>query len=981
MSAGVLRASKLAEPANSSSYFTLNGVDQYVTIPPFSTVGDYSKYRTVSVSPAEDLADIVDVTQNPLVEFGRVGSNYYGGVVNSIQVIDSSPLLGSAVMAGNDSVYAQLDNAVVIPSNTDFSIKFKMIWKDGGGSGGMRLLGKSSAVSGADRIEIFESGNGSWGNIQFIQGGSVRNIVGGFSGVTEGQALELEIRKVQSGGTQIVSSYIDGVLTGTPSSVSTTSGFTFDLLYSSDESNNNKMRAGAAIADLVVVHGATEYSWPLSEGADSAVINSNSSTGSNYDGVWVGALNWETIPPGANISIPMNDGSGNILKNSLDSSRYSDALIRNYDSAGGGWSTPELGVTFIRESLLKLDNINANAGVWDFVVDGDTMYIAAGTDGIYVVDVANKANPVHVRTIRMKDDLGAVTSKGTTAVHLFNGDLIAAARSIDWDITNETGLLAKYSRADVENPQWVKTLNPPDMVRTIIWKTYPTDGDYANNWYQGIEDNGTYLIVASQRYGITVVDPVTMTEVAQHTDTDVKVLFAEEVGTHSGGDGSVDLVVPDFAWTPGEHIGKRITNTTTHQHMIVLSNTHNTAVGRIETEGSLNWDTADGYCINEDVFYYEVSRVARSGNWFFFAGHAHVWPVDFTDPLNPVPAAPYNAPLLGTQMRIRDVFVSEDGNRLYASPNTNNDDYDFNRGLMYIDITDPTAVTGDDWNIVPFGAAGSFGAAGWNRAGDKGILSLYLIRNQYALLATEEKGIATYDISTDPPTLIGQRGDVHPPGTHLKAVYAWTDGGKDYVCYSDGNGTDPRNHNLFIDRVVMMGSTEYVIGLAPENAGAAAGTITQASSFEYSTAMERPIVIPEPTTIYEVGAVCASSSSASRSLKIGLFNAVISANPVYFHPTSQVQDGGSPVEFTLTVDNGTVQQEYSEAVSFNIPAGTYILKQISSGNVVMQNNFNDSGYHRFRQSGESWPNLGDPTAQPPTNESGGDIVTFMRARS
>lgn len=658
-------------------------------------------------------------------------------------------------------------------------------------------------------------------------------------------------------------------------------------------------------------------------------------------------------------------------------------VARSITGAHGGGAAP----LFSRKNSIVIDTLLGitNGSVWDYAKQGDYLYMAADTEGCYVVDVSDPENPVQTdsTTLRMQAVGGGTISMPCTDV-LINGDyLFMCGRTVDWDITNVTGVLTIYDISNPASPSYVVSYQPPDMSpRPIAFGT-----SYGNNWYQGMCASETHLFIASQFEGLTVFDisdmgGVGLTLVGSHTRYQLFVDFQEGLGVHNGGDNQAVLSVAGTPFTTNALVGDRVTNLTQRFEMLVDSNTTNTITGTIEGvdgSGVVDWDDDDIYIINERYKYWETSRCAYHDGWVYMATHGNgVMAVDVSDPTDPTNVQWYDAPVVDPfgdgNEQLRERYVITDGNYIYCCNNHGTAEPE--RGLIIMDISDPTAVDVDDWIYEPIGKS-------YNEtstvAGDRQIMRLAKY-GDYVYLGNGDRGQAVFDV-TDPTTPImkGLKGTNTPADTSTYGAYFFESGGKTYCYYSDCKEAGTQKHNLYIDEVIGAPATEYIIGLHTDDAPSASQEIATNTTIELSSAEQRPIVIAEWSEVYEVGCFAASSSGASRVAVIGLFNAVLDSGVKYL-PTTAVQDNGADVEAAISIPGGTTKAEHTDAVSFLIPPGTYMLKAVSSGLTQFLDNRNVSSYHRYRYSSGTYPDLVDPTAAA-TNRTSGDMVIWMKTRS
>jgi len=291
---------------------------------------------------------------------------------------------------------------------------------------------------------------------------------------------------------------------------------------------------------------------------------------------------------------------------------------------------------FIRKSAIDVNQTNSNSAVWDYAISGTTMYVAADTDGIWVIDISDPENPTQTGTaIRFKDENGVQSSMPVTDVLVIGSTLFACGRAVDWDISNETGMVASYDISTPSTPSYLDTYRPADMSpKPVAFGT-----SYGNDWYQGMATDGTYLFLASQFNGLTVLDVSTPNAMVLHGAYDEADLETADLGV------------------------------------------------------GMKWETSR-ICYNANWVY-----LANHGNGILALDvtnrAAPTNPQWYDAPL----VDPYGDG--SVQLRIRDVVT--DGTYIYCCNNIGGNVDRAERGLLVMDITSPTAVDVNDWKHAPIG--------------------------------------------------------------------------------------------------------------------------------------------------------------------------------------------------------------------------------------------------------------------------------------
>lgn len=181
--------------------------------------------------------------------------------------------------------------------------------------------------------------------------------------------------------------------------------------------------------------------------------------------------------------------------------------------------TPSPALSFIRVKQVTLNNVTTNQSIWDWLQNGNYMYGAADTAGVVVLNITDPRTATHTATIRNKTPAGAQISTPITDLLILGTTLFACGRNIDW-VSPQPGLLTAYDITDPANPTWISTFEPPSMDPLPV---VPGSG-LGNNWYQGMATDGTYIYIASQFFGLTVMDVSNPAAMVQHGSYELAAL-------------------------------------------------------------------------------------------------------------------------------------------------------------------------------------------------------------------------------------------------------------------------------------------------------------------------------------------------------------------------------------------------------------------------------------------------------------------------
>lgn len=252
--------------------YYFDGVEQYIEIPAYSTLGNPDVYRTLSYGTDNEDGFITDGVE-PITEIGRVGSNHHEGTIFDLRFTDISPIQNTTANEGDDVIFL---TAPIIVIEGGFQITFD--WKrTGAGSSFTLFTGKNSLQTVTNSIVI----NAGDDLVVTDLNGTVSTVTDAFAGVANGQHCHVKIRAVEDidleeGETNndlnnlIV--FVDGIETGRVSVP--------NLDYLLRLEATGVLPDGMVIQNLGVGPDGIESTWvlPLAEGTGTTAYNTNTVT-------------------------------------------------------------------------------------------------------------------------------------------------------------------------------------------------------------------------------------------------------------------------------------------------------------------------------------------------------------------------------------------------------------------------------------------------------------------------------------------------------------------------------------------------------------------------------------------------------------------------------------------------------------------------------------------------------------------------------
>jgi hypothetical protein len=330
------------------------------------------------------------------------------------------------------------------------------------------------------------------------------------------------------------------------------------------------------------------------------------------------------------------------------------------------------------------------------------------------------------------------------------------------------------------------------------------------------------------------------------------------------------------------------------------------------------------------------------GSWVFLGNHGDgAVGIDVSTPATPTNPQWYDGPTgvlitggaTGNSIRLRIRALAVSGNHLFCVPNANDSTTSRpERGLIVLDVTDPTAVTGGNFVTYPVGIEdndlwGDYGVGdpGW---GDQIIQGITVFEN-YAYVPNGQRGTFIYDIS-DPDAVVplGLRGQDIASGTNLYQCFVnRANNGKTYAYYSGGYQPVP-TRTLWVDQVTGGNMADLYIGIRP-------GDIVDNSDQSLSSTVARAASnsvgnydVPEGYELVELG-FRGAQSVANKLPSMGLYPGTSASDGTPVDTSAVV--AGSITQIDLGATTG-VTSNYTFTVSPSVPvsAGNYAPTVVSN---------------------------------------------------
>jgi hypothetical protein len=575
-----------------------------------------------------------------------------------------------------------------------------------------------------------------------------------------------------------------------------------------------------------------------------------------------------------------------------------------------------------RIGKLAITGAGAQGRIWKFAQNGNYLYAAASSDGIYTFNITDPEAPTLEGITPFYESTGPLTEfEGEATDILVSGtDLFVCGRAINFT-TPAPGILSKYdiSGGNASSPSYTSTYTFPS-------RTFYVVRGKGEVWPQGIVSDGTYVYAACQYDGLYVVNQSTMAFVGRHGMQELgdDSNFYAERGTHDGGDSSF-LIDTTASFPVGGYNNYTVINLTKrHLAQVVGAFQNATNVGATMIEpssgyvaadlGTALWENGDEYAIVPAYTYWEASNIAKKDSWVYLSQHGNgVFAVDVTTPASPTSATQIDVPTgLGVQLRPRNVMIDRD--YLYAVPNTTTGD-EPERGLMVAEIpANPATMTAADWTVYSIGETYNDTWVG-SGIGDRPLMGFGQYKN-LVYVANGQTGIAIYDVMDQENVVLEGVQQKSNTGTaNLYTVYPFESGGNIYAYYGDAfQSASLQEHNLYYDRVYPEGKKVFTIGNH--------GSVSTSSIFVLDTYAVTPNISTLTHTasagdVVEKYTIRVQDSSGAKDWEVALYE-VSGGVPTNLVPGSQVTITNSGTTGTTwrTLESGTLSIGLTAGVEY-----------------------------------------------------------------
>lgn len=620
--------------------------------------------------------------------------------------------------------------------------------------------------------------------------------------------------------------------------------------------------------------------------------------------------------------------------------------------------------TFSRRKVLALTNATANASVWDFDISGDYMYIAADTDGFYIINITDPANPTfHSRVnIPQPTTTGNHTGAGPTDAVLVDSGLAAANRL--WD--------------ESPNQQWA----PAGEASTAQNLTDATSGPITANTTSTVTatgvtwDNGdAYQLDNPRSFYLPITDVLVIgsmlflcgRNVGQTNPSlpAVGILAAFSIATpqtpvwqSSYRPDSMDPI-PEVGDPGSEFYGNEwyqgmralgadhIALASQLNGCIIIDKSTPTAMTQAAVYGraemTTNYPDPPNTGLIWETSQVEIIEYPGGDIWAFFAQHINgIFALNVTTATSPTNGQWYDSPVvmdpvLGSNviLQARNVaHKSANGKEYLISCHNVSNNYDSTlRGIVVRDVTDPTTATPNSYLLTSMSASD---VDTWNDQGDQPDMGV-VVYGDIAVVANGQRGSGIFDIS-DPENAIylGLQGTDLLPGTNLYKTFLFDKDGATYAYYGDAKET-PQLHNLYADQVYIRGPMAIEIGLK-NVAASVTKFVNLTSGMSSGVLLGRPYFASQGDVIDTLGGTFTEAGGA-RTYNIQLHT----FDPASAQPLNPV---GDIIIYAVGIGSAVVSTE--QAISpFTLTAGlTYVvcLSQTVGGGNGLINGVGTSGY-------------------------------------
>ena len=586
---------------------------------------------------------------------------------------------------------------------------------------------------------------------------------------------------------------------------------------------------------------------------------------------------------------------------------------------------------------------------WAKSPDGNYLYSSGIEAGAFVWDRTDPDNVLyHANLPFLEPDGVTVSADDVRDVHVIGDTLFLIGRQVNFTLSNAPGMICAYDITDPADPEWVSTLLAADD------QILRPSGNYGNNWLQSAVSIGDNLLIASQYSGLNIYDVSDPSAMALRSKFNlVDLIRALSAGSVQNIESASVISTSVFEVTITGHGYSN--GDTVFTNGLPLDADRQYATVSNATTNTFELDVnATGYTSGGDVqiapdpaVLFECSGIAKkvSDDWVVMSNHGDgAVAIDVSDLDNPGDPQIYRTNTTelvstgaagnGIRLRIRQVQIDERG-YLYGVPNANDSSTSRpERGPIVLDISDPTAVTGDDFIYTHIGVENNdlwgdngIGEDGW---GDQIIQGINLW-NDYLFVPNGQRGTIVYD-KTDPENMVclGLLGTDLDPGDNLYQTFVdRAPNGKVYAYYSGGYEPVP-NRKLYVDRLTGgRGMADLYIGMLPGDMEMDNYTQTLTSAVARgSRASGGDFAVPEGYQLVEY--VMHANVTAERVFQFGLYPAtadddgepVASSAPVGTHiETVAVTGSATLITATLPAPVTGISGNYTPMVVLHSSSG------------------------------------------------------------
>lgn len=256
------------------SGYNFDGSEQYVEIPAYSTLGNPAVYRDISYDTDNEDGYVVDLSE-PIVAFGKSGSNFHFGNLENFSIVDISPIQETYGQTGDGTFKLTFP---VVDIKGGFAIDFD--WRRTASASDFTLLtGKNALRTITSSIVIEASGDLVLTDLN----GVTSTVVDAFDGVADGQHCHVRIRAVQSidleeGETNADENHLIVVIDGIETARLSVPGLDYFVRFE----ETGTLPIGTVLQGMSIeTERGEEWVLPLAEASGVTANNTNTNTRNN----------------------------------------------------------------------------------------------------------------------------------------------------------------------------------------------------------------------------------------------------------------------------------------------------------------------------------------------------------------------------------------------------------------------------------------------------------------------------------------------------------------------------------------------------------------------------------------------------------------------------------------------------------------------------------------------------------------------------